>query len=376
MANCLHLLNTYLPRTETFIWQMLRKSRRFSPLVLADKWENLDSFPLPSGEFLHLKSSRPLWPRLGARLLGTYAQVHYPGGLEAVGQKDVAVCHAHNGFRAIVTRDFTAASGKPLLVNFYGSDISDRTFLRRAKPGYQKVFQLARFLLVEGQAMHRRLLELGAPEEKIRIQCIAIDPADYAFRERDWDGQREIRLLFIGRLVEKKGLAVGLQSLAYTKLDFPWKLTVIGDGPLRAALEKQTTALGLQDRVNFSGYRSLSEIRSAIQDHDLLFQPSHTAADGDSEGGAPTVILEAQACGLPVVSTLHDDIPNITIPGQSAWLAPQGDADALAYILRQAVGESPRWGEMGRTGRAKIESDHDVNREILALENLYEQAIR
>ncbi len=374
MANCLHLLNGYLPRTETFIWQILRKSRRFSPLILADKWENLDSFPLPSGEFLHLKSSRPLWPRLGARLLGTYAQVHYPDGLEALGQRDVAVCHAHNGFRAIVTRDFTAALGKPLLVNFYGSDISDRTFLRRAKSGYEKIFHQARFLLVEGQAMRRRLLELGAPEEKIRIQRIAIDPLEYPFRERDWDGLREIRLLFIGRLVGKKGLAVGLQALAYTKLDFPWKLTVIGDGPLRTHLEQQTAALGLRDRVTFAGYRSLSEIRSAIQDHDLLFQPSRTAADGDSEGGAPTVILEAQACGLPVVSTLHDDIPNVTVPGQSAWLAPQGDADALAYVLRQAVEESPRWGQMGRTGRAKIESDHDVNREILALENLYEQA--
>ena len=375
MSHCLHLMDAYLHRTETFIWQFMRKSQRFTPLVLADVLENLDQFPLPKGEFLRIRPSRPLWPRLGARLLGSYAQVKYPGGLKTLADRDIAVCHAHNGFRAVITRDFTTALGKPLLVNFYGADVSSKPFLRRAASGYRRVFNSARFLLVEGLAMHQRLIELGAPEEKIRIQRIAIDPSEYPFRERNWDGQREIRLLFIGRLVEKKGLAIGLQALAYTKLNFPWRLTVIGDGPLQASLKSQVMALGIQDRVHFAGYRSLSETRAAMTEHDLLFQPSHVAADGDAEGGAPTVILEAQACGLPVVSTLHDDIPYVTIPGQSAWLAPQGEADALAYVLRQAMGESSHWGTMGQAGRAKIESDHDVNKEIIALENLYAEAM-
>ncbi len=374
MSHCLHLMDAYLHRTETFIWQFLRKSQRFSPLILADAWENLDQFPLPTGEFLRIPSSRPLWPRLGARLLGTYAQVRYPDGVEKLRSRDIAVCHAHNGFRAVVTQDFCAALEKPLLVNFYGADVSSKPFLKRASSGYRRVFNSARFLLVEGPAMHQRLVELGAPEEKIRIQRIAIDPSEYPFRERDWDGKREVRLLFIGRLVQKKGLAVGLQALAYTKLDFPWKLTVIGDGPLRAVLKSQAETLGIQDRIHFVGYRSLSEMRAAMMEHDLLFQPSHIAANGDAEGGAPTVILEAQACGLPVVSTLHDDIPYVTIPGQTSWLARQGDADALAYVLKQAVAEASLWSAMGKAGRAKIESDHDVNREIIALENLYAAA--
>ena len=56
MSHCLHLMDAYLHRTETFIWQFLRKSRRFPPLILADSWENLDQFPLPTGEFLHIPS--------------------------------------------------------------------------------------------------------------------------------------------------------------------------------------------------------------------------------------------------------------------------------------------------------------------------------
>jgi len=374
MPRCLHLLDTYLPRTETFIWQVLRKSHQFPPLVLADAWENLDQFPLARGDFLKLKPERAWWTKVRARLTGTYAAVNYPNALAELRGRDIAVCHAHKGYRALVTLSLIRNLGKPLIVNFYGSDVSSVPFLRRAESGYRGVFQSARFLLAEGPAMRNRLLKLGAPSQKIRLQRIAIDPSDYPFRERSWNGQRELHLLFVGRLVEKKGLAVGLQALAACRFEFPWKLTVIGDGPLRGPLESQAARLGIREYVDFAGFRSLAEMRARLQESDLLLQPSRTAADGDAEGGAPTVILEAQASGLPIISTLHDDIPYITVPGQSAWLAPEGDVEALAALLREACKEAERWSDMGKKGRAKVEADHDVNREIERLEELYQEA--
>jgi colanic acid/amylovoran biosynthesis glycosyltransferase len=284
------------------------------------------------------------------------------------------VCHAHKGFRALVTRDLTRALGRPLLVNFYGSDVSQKEFLRRAMPGYREIFRTSRFLLVEGPAMRARLLSLGAPGDKIRIQRIAIDPRDYPFREREWDGGRAVRFLFIGRMVDKKGLDVGLRALAASGAKYPWRLTVIGDGPRRREMEALALSLGLRDRVDFVGYRTLEEMRAALAGHDVLLQPSRVAPDGDGEGGAPTVLLEAQACGLPILSTRHDDIPYVTVEGKSAWLAPQGDVAALAELLAR-VGEcADQWGAMGRAGRAKIEADHDIDREIAALERLYAEA--
>jgi colanic acid/amylovoran biosynthesis glycosyltransferase len=285
-----------------------------------------------------------------------------------------SVCHVHKGFQALVTRDFALSLGLPLIVNFYGSDVSQKAFLRRAERGYRDVFARARFLLVEGPAMRERLLGLGAPAEKIRIQPIAIDPAEYPIRERTWDGMRPIRLLFVGRMVEKKGLETGLRALAQAGGEFPWRLTVIGDGPLGASARALAAALGIADRVDFVGYRSLEETRAALVSHDVLLQPSRTSSDGDGEGGAPTVILEAQACGMPVISTDHDDIPYVTVPGESAWIAPQGDAMALAELLRRAARESDRWGVMGRAGRAKVEADHDAARVVAALEELYAKA--
>jgi colanic acid/amylovoran biosynthesis glycosyltransferase len=376
MARSLHLIDSYLPRTETFIWQALRKLRRFPPLVLADRWEHEAEFPLPGAGFLKLGASRSLWPRLVARATGTFAPVRYaPGSGEEIRRAhDIAVCHVHKGFRALVTREFTRALGRPLIVNFYGSDVSQRAFLRRAAQGYRDLFRQARFLLVEGPAMRQRLLDLGAPGDKIREQRIAIDPAEYPFRERDWDGNRPVHILFVGRLVDKKGLETGLRALADPRVDFPWRLTVIGDGPLRPRLQALATRLGIGDHADFVGWRSLDETRAAMQRHDLLLQPSQAAPDGDGEGGAPTVLLEAQACGLPVIATTHDDIPHVTVPGESAWLAPEGDPAALAYLLRRAGEEADRWGVMGRAGRRKIEADHDINRTIGALEDLYAEA--
>ena len=185
---------------------------------------------------------------------------------------------------------------------------------------------------------------------------------------------RNSRALFVGRLVEKKGLEIALRALSDPRVDFPWRLTVIGDGPLGPRLRALANKLGIGDHVDFVGSRSLDELRAALQAHDLLLQPSRIAPDGDSEGGAPTVILEAQACGMPVLSTAHADIPHITLPGQSAWLAPEGDAVALAYLMRRAAEEADRWDIMGRAGRYKIETDHDVNRTILHLEDLYAEA--
>lgn len=372
MPRSLHLLDSYLPRTETFIWQALRKLRRFPPLVASERRENGDAFPLPGAEFFGLDPRRPAWARALARARAGFAPARYPGAAETLRGR-AALCHVHKGTHALRTRALTRALGLPLLVNFYGSDVSERAFLRRARSGYRDLFARARFLLVEGPAMRGKLLALGAPAGKIRIQRIGIDVAEYPFRERSWDGNRPLEVLFVGRMVEKKGLEVGLRALAAAG-GIPWRLTAIGDGPLAPRLRALAATLGIADRVDFAGSRSLEETLAALAAHDLLLQPSRTAPGGDGEGGAPTVILEAQACGLPVISTDHDDIPFVTVPGESAWIVPQNEVEPLAEALRRAAAESARWGEMGRAGRAKVERDHDAARVVAALEALYAEA--
>jgi colanic acid/amylovoran biosynthesis glycosyltransferase len=104
---------------------------------------------------------------------------------------------------------------------------------------------------------------------------------------------------------------------------------------------------------------------------DIFIQPSVTAADGDTEGGAPTTLLEAQALGVPVVATYHADIPHVVAPGESALLAPERDSEALAACLMKLLDAPERWSAMGRAGRRFIEEHHDAPSQVARLEELY-----
>ena len=99
------------------------------------------------------------------------------------------------------------------------------------------------------------------------------------------------------------------------------------------------------------GFQQHENMIKEMDKSDIFISPSVTAANGDSEGGAPTTILEAQACGLPVLSTYHADIPNIVIPEKSALLAPERDAETLSNNLMTLLNEQERWKEMGGNGK-------------------------
>jgi colanic acid/amylovoran biosynthesis glycosyltransferase len=376
MAAVVHLLNAYLPVTETFIWQYLRQAQDFPPQIVADRWENLESFPLPNGEasFLRLRPLRPLWKRVWAGLEGGYAQVDYEGWETLLRGRDIALAHAHQGFRAIVTQKLLQKSGLPFAASFYGSDVSRSDIVRRGRAGYREVFRRAGMLCAEGPALRKRLVDLGASEEKIKLVRIAIDLADYAYQERHWSGQEPLRLLFVGRLVEKKGLEFGLRALAglAKKQGSPdFHLTVIGDGPLRVSLQALAQDLGLQPHIEWKGLLSLSVLRGILSQQHALLAPSCTATDGDSEGGAPTVILEAQATGMPIISTTHADIPFITVPGKSAYLAGERDVEGLTDALVRFAAHPDLWAEMGRAGRAHVAVHHDARQAIAILEGYY-----
>jgi colanic acid/amylovoran biosynthesis glycosyltransferase len=111
------------------------------------------------------------------------------------------------------------------------------------------------------------------------------------------------------------------------------RLDIIGDGPERPSLEQLRTELRLERAVSFLGLLPHSELGRTFASVDALVQPSRTAADGDSEGGHPTVILEAQAQALPVISTRHADIPMVVRHGETGLLVSENDVVELADAL-------------------------------------------
>lgn len=225
--------------------------------------------------------------------------------------------------------------------------------------------------------MKARLMELGCPEQKIALQNIAIPVNKIPFRHRlpKRRGERVI-LAFTGRFVEKKGLLPALHALLKIHRVHPtFELRIIGDGPLRSHVEEFVRRHDMTSYIHLLGFLQHGEYIEQLNKADLFLHPSVTASDGDSEGGAPTTILEAQALGLPVISTNHADIPYIVVPGESALLSREGDLEGLMANIIHLLGEQTLWARMGEIGRRLVESSHDVNQEILKLELAYDGLI-
>lgn len=188
-------------------------------------------------------------------------------------------------------------------------------------------------------------------------------------------GGATLHLVIAASLREKKGIATALTALAEADTPRPWRLTVVGDGPLRQSLQARAADLGLADRITWSGYLPSAELRAVLSSADLLLQTSETAPDGDTEGGAPVVLLQAAAAGVPVVGTDHADIPFIVADGVTGWLAPERNASAIAEVISE-VTRPERLEPAGRAARARAEERFDLPVLHRTLAALYDEATR
>ena len=373
MIKVAHIIRSYLTQSETFIWQYLHSFKNIIPIVLTRNIENGAQFPLPNGRIKLIYGSRAslpwfidIWYR---RIL------RHPFGYieKVVRNENIRLIHAHFGPMGCNYLPLSLTSGIPLVTNFYGRDLYVKDFLNEHQESYLQLFEKGDHFLVEGPYMRKTLVSLGCSEHKISIQRIAIDLKNYRYQERSWNKQRPFRLLFVGRFVEKKGLEYALRALAHLKKDYPFEFRIIGDGLLEEKLRSLASALGFTKEIIWLGLQPHAKVIQELDNSDILIQPSVTAKNGDSEGGAPTIILEAQACGIPLISTNHADIPYVTCADESALLSQERDVDGLTKNICQLLDNSGRWPIMARKGRNHVEQFHDVSNEVRHLENTYKK---
>jgi colanic acid/amylovoran biosynthesis glycosyltransferase len=379
-----HYRSTYLPLTETFIHRYVEhlSVERF---VITEKRINKGLFPFrsvevcASGEWPTSLAKRLAW-RLerATAFVGLEPEAALRERLTAsvVGilrRRGANVLHAHFGVDAARVQEAAYRVETPLVASFYGYDASVSSVIE-GQSSYRQLIQRAAAFLAEGPNMRERLVRLGCPREKVHIQPIAIDCTQVPFRPPHLPSQGSpVVLLGVGRLVEKKGFEYAIQALADVRASHPeTELRLIGDGPLREGLETLAREHGVSGAVRFLGWRDYRDyLREAEQAH-ILVCPSVEARSGDSEGGAPTVLLELQAMGKPIVATRHADIPSVVAEGDSALLCQERDARSLAEAIGTLIEAPARWEAMGAAGRAFVEERHEVTRLVPRLESIYE----
>jgi colanic acid/amylovoran biosynthesis glycosyltransferase len=280
--------------------------------------------------------------------------------------------HAHFGPVGNTSLPLQQMSELPLIVSFYGYDVSS---IPRSNPNiYEDLFDRTDAITCLSEDMKKDLIDLGGPEEKIQKLPLCIDPTKFEYKERKLEPQQPIQILTVARLVEKKGLKYAIEAVAQLDLKYPITYSIAGDGPQRKQLEAQVAELNAEDRINILGWQTQEEIVQLMNESHVFLLPSVTAADGNKEG-TPTALLEAQSAGLPIVSTTHAGIPEIVGDRKAGYLAPERDVPALVDALEELLSQPKQWSDMGQAGREYVESNHSVKSVTDQLVSLYEQTI-
>jgi glycosyltransferase involved in cell wall biosynthesis len=259
----------------------------------------------------------------------------------AVREFDPDVLHVHwlvpQGMVALL-----AARDRPWVLTTLGGDVYalGGAAWRRAKSA---VVRQANAVTTMNADMAARLVALGAAPDRVQVMPMGVDVE--RVRKAAAGEQREPhRLVFAGRLVEKKGAAVLLDALA--ELDgVDWRLDLVGDGPLRAELARSAAALG--DRVTFRGQLTSEELARTMARASIVVVPSVPAASGDQDG-LPVVLLEAMTLGCAVIASALPGLDEALTDGETGVLVPAGDAGALRKALRELLGDPDRRERLGR----------------------------
>jgi glycosyltransferase involved in cell wall biosynthesis len=178
------------------------------------------------------------------------------------------------------------------------------------------------------------------------------------------------RLVAVGRLVEKKGYVDLLHALAgVMAAGRVFRCDVYGDGPLWHDLRALRDRLSLEDQVRFVGPRSNDRIRLALDAADAFVLTPRVTSDGDRDG-IPNVLVEAMACGLPVVTTSAGGIAELVRHDQNGLVCPPGDVPAIASAVCRLLDDPKVRARFGSAARATAEADHDVAEAARVLERL------
>ena len=258
----------------------------------------------------------------------------------------------------------------PFIVHFHGYDASMHSVLEEYRSKYQYMFEKAASIVVVSQVMQKRILSLGATEEKVCLNPYGASPGFLKLSPK-FDNQR---FLFVGRLVDKKAPYYLIMSFVDVVKKFPdAKLDVIGDGPLMNTCKNLLSYYDLEEVVTLHGRKTHEEVMSFFENSFAFVQHSVTGLSGDMEG-LPNSVLEASASALPVVSTIHAGIPDLIENGASGYLVEEHDIKGMSKKMIALLSNTEKAINMGRKGREKLIEGFTQERHLNVLEGLIRQA--
>lgn len=375
------VITEYLGLPETFIYEEIKNLDRFRPVVLTHNVINYDLFPLDN--IINLKEG--LWkindPNQGVAESFTgkiknmkhyfFAHNYFK---KLIKKENISIIHAQYGSDGVYSIPLKEKFNLPLVTSFRGLDASKAP---KQNPGiYNELFKKGDIFLVRCNSMKKDLILLGCPEDKIIVHHSSIDLEKFPYvKRKSISSTSTVKILFVGRLVEKKGIldAVTVLKKILNK-KYNVQMTIIGDGHLKEKSIKLADTLGVLDKITFKGFLSPNKIPNEMKKHHIFFLPCKTPMDEDKEG-IPNSLMEAQASGMPVVSTLHSGVPEAVLDGETGYLVTEGDTDSMAERIIYLIEHPEVSARLGACGRKHIEKEFNILAQTKKLESIYDGLI-
>jgi glycosyltransferase involved in cell wall biosynthesis len=207
------------------------------------------------------------------------------------------------------------------------------------------VFRTNRFLVIS-ESTKRDVVARGIASERVSVVLCGLDHERY--KSLGLERFEQPTIVHLGRLRKYKSIEVVLRAMPRIREKLPSaRLVVVGDGPHRPALERAAAKLGLGDAVEFSGFLEPGELVRFLNRAHLLVNPS------PKEGWGLTVV-EANACGLPVVASDRPGLRDSVVDGETGFLVPYGDAAAFAERSLAVLGSPDLWRRMSRAALERV----------------------
>lgn len=381
----LYYLSSWLGISETFIYNQIQSVLNEADLTIiahARKVENkyFDTETFLPAHYLR-RDNAHFWKEVVARKLrlpgNRYAlsasQSKQVG--EVIEQVQPDLIHAHYGGMGLSVLPVARKFNLPLLTTFHGNDAS---MMLRKKVYLQSLRLLLgypnSYVIAVSENIRRKLIRHGASEERAIRHYIGTDLTKFKFhqrtpiREKMQKGECVV-LLQVSNFVEKKGHKYTIEALV-TILEKHKNIKVIfaGDGPERHPCQEAAQRFGIGDRIDFVGKVDSSDVPGLMMNADIFIHNSVTGSDG-SEEGIPTVLMEAMASGLPVLSTLHAGISELVIDGEMGFLAEERHINQYRQNIEQALQIATT--DIGRRASQHVAEHFNLNLQNQKLASIY-----
>jgi colanic acid/amylovoran biosynthesis glycosyltransferase len=286
--------------------------------------------------------------------------------IRAIANESPAIIHAHFFNDGIDAVKIGSRLELPVITTVHGHDITKHENAQVGQSVNRQFFEQVDQVIAVSDFIAGQALAKGCPEHKLVQHYIGIDLEKFSQPKQE---SEQPSLLFVGRLVEKKGCSYLLQAMSQLKQTFPeLQLTIVGSGDLETGLRQEVADRKLN--VIFTGTASAAEIREHLARSWLFVAPSITAQSGDAEG-LGMVFLEAQALQTPVVSFRSGGLVEAVEEGVTALLSEEKDVAGLAENIASLLESSSLRHHMGQAGRERVEQHFDLRKQCSKLESIY-----